>query len=356
MTFSLLLSFAGFFLLVSRLTQFRSQPDFSTVRQVSSPKVSIIIPARNEESVISDLLRSIRHIDYEDLETIVVDDCSTDQTAAIALDFGVKVISGKQRPSGWNGKQWACHQGAQAASGDILIFTDADTQHESDSVRRLVQFMESQKLDVASALPFHIGEKWWEQMSGPFHLMLVMVTAPFWTQKPRRVWCVGQYLAFSRRAYDLLGGHEAVKMSWVEDVPMANRALTQGFRYGVYAGTHLHRVRMYASLPAFIAGWRRNFRAGMTESSPIAPLQIGAVFAALTCGGLSDFSGWSVMIAMASVFYIYWRQTRFGDFSPLGAIFFPIGLALFCLATLLSVWDMVLGNEAKWKGRAFSQT
>jgi len=355
-TISLLLSLCGLFLLVSRLTQFGSFRTSSGNTATKNLKVSIIVPARNEAAVIADLLHSIKQIDYAHLETIVVDDCSNDGTADIALDFGVKVIAGQPRPEGWNGKQWACHQGARAASGDVLIFTDADTQHERDSVRRLVNYMENNSLDVASALPFHIGDKWWEQLSGPFHLLLMMVTAPFWTPKVKRVWCVGQYLAFRRQAYDLLGGHEAVKQSWVEDVPMANRALAKGFRYGVYGETHLHRVRMYNSLPAFIAGWRRNFRAGMTESSPLAPLQIGAVFAALTCGGFSEVGFWSILIAFASMAYIYWRQPRFGDFSPLGAMFFPFGVGLFCVATMLSLWDMVTGNEAKWKGRVFSKT
>ncbi len=319
------------------------------------PTVSIIVPARNEENVISRLLLSLSKIEYPNFEVILIDDCSSDRTAEIAKSYEVRVVSGQPRPTGWNGKQWACHQGALAANGKYLIFTDADTWHRPESLRLMIRFMQQAQLGMASSLPYHHCQSVWEFLTGPFQVLLCFATAPFSRPKFRRVFAVGQYLAFERSTYMNLGGHQAVRQSWVEDVPLANLALKKGIRYGLYAEQPLHSVKMYETLAEFLAGWRRNFRAGLTETHWAAPLEIAAVFYAMTGAWQFGMNTASLALMTTTMVVLGVVQKRYGNFSVLGPVFFPVSLILFCYVSLASAFDMLLRREAVWKGRKFTK-
>lgn len=319
----------------------------------SQPKVSIIVPARNEERVLPRLLASLQHLSYKNYEVIVVDDCSDDQTAAIAAAAGVTLVRGAARPVGWNGKQWACWQGAELATGEWLLFTDADTWHAEDALDRIIAFVKQGRYEVASALPYHDGQGIWERLLGPFHLMLLAVTAPYAAATPKRKFAIGQYLLFSRSAYRTIDGHRGVRDSLVEDLPLARRVLTQGLRYGLYTGKPLFGVRMYASLPEFVQGWRRNFRAGFDDSPWSAPLEVAMMIAALT-GGWHALEAWlPAVIAVMTISFMLWRQRALGRFSVLGPIFFPFAVLIFCWITLLALVDRIGRRPQKWKGREF---
>lgn len=315
--------------------------------------VSIIVPARNEERVLPRLLASLQAQSYPNYEVIVVDDCSSDQTAAIATAAGVVLVSGAARPAGWNGKQWACWQGAELAKGDWLLFTDADTWHSEDALTRIMAFVQGGRYAVASALPYHEGQGLWEKLLGPFHLMLLAVTAPYARATPRRKFAIGQYLVFSRTAYRVLDGHRGVRDSLVEDLPLARLALMRGLRYGLYTAQPLFSVRMYASLREFVQGWRRNFRAGFSDSPWSAPFEVAMMIAALT-GGWHAFAAWlPASIAIVTIAFMVWRQRALGRFSPLGPVFFPFSVAIFSWITLLAMIDRIGRRPQKWKGREF---
>lgn len=321
------------------------------------PKVSVVVPARNEVRVLPRLLDSLMSLDYPDYEVIVVDDGSTDGTgdvARIRRDDRLQVVTAPPRPAGWGGKQWACQTGSRVARGEVLLFTDADTIHERDSLRRSVAEMRRTGAGMLSCLPSHEGFTWWERLAGAFHVLLLTVTGPLSRPRPGRVFAIGQYLMFRRDAYDLLGGHEAVKGEFVEDLPMANRCLERGVRYAVSVdGGPLFRVRMYDSLPEFVRGWRRNFRAGIGGSSLVAPAEMTAmIFALFGAGGAA---GWPVALGVsgAAVLLVARAQKRLGNFHWLGALAFPWGVGLLCVATVLSVSDMVTRQSLVWKGRAY---
>ena len=124
---------AAGFLLLRRL---RPCAEVSAPRP--TPTVSIIIPARNEEHNLPTLLRSLAAQSVKPHEIIVVDDGSTDRTAEVARQLGATVIASQPLPDGWRGKTWACHQGAQAATGELLLFVDADTWFEPDGLARVL--------------------------------------------------------------------------------------------------------------------------------------------------------------------------------------------------------------------------
>lgn len=193
-----------------------------------------------------------------------------------------------------------------------------------------------------------------ERLSGPFHVLLLTITAPLGKPRPGRVYAIGQYLVFTRSGYDRIGGHAAVKDKLVEDLPLANLCLTKGLTYKVLdAATPLFRVRMYATFQDFLAGWRRNFRAGLGDGSFTACLEIVAIIAALT--GAARAVHWTFGLASACIglALVARAQARLGSFSRLGALLFPFGTGLFCLATLLAVFDMTTRRPTLWKGRAY---
>jgi glycosyltransferase involved in cell wall biosynthesis len=318
------------------------------------PKVSLIVPARNEEANIGRLLSSVKKINYPDLEVIVIDDQSTDRTNGIASSFGVQVITGVPRPAGWGGKQWACQQGADAATGDVFIFTDADTVHGETSVYDAVSFLEKYSLDMMSVAPRHNGQTFWERCTGFFQVMLMFAANAFGKQRPGRAYCIGQYIVFTRVAYAKIGGHGSVKEAIVEDVPLANRAIKLGLRYNILIAKTLYTVRMYDDLKGFIAGWRRNFRAGLKDSSPVATLEVTLIIGALIAGGSLNpgfFELTGFLLCLCSMFYLVRKYTTYGVLSILGI---PFSLVLFCLITSLAVLDSVRKKDVLWKGRAIT--
>ncbi len=318
------------------------------------PKVSIVIPARNEEAVLGKLLQSLAQLDYPDYEVIVVDDCSEDQTAAIAASFPfVRLVKGKERPGEWKGKQWACHQGAIAAQGEYLLFTDADTLHYADGLKRALRSMMAQGADAASALPFHSSQSFWEKLCGPFHVLLLAGTAPYGKGRPGQVFAIGQYIFFKTVIYRTIGGHEAVKDKIAEDIALANQVLLHQKTWKVLWGKPYFEVRMYASLLDFIKGWRRSFRAGMENSVPWAPLEITSFFAALFAGG-HPFDGRGILIALCTWGVVAKAQKSLGNFSLWGLILAPFALGLFCLATVLATYDRLLKKPTLWKNRAYA--
>src|SRR4026209_1864442 len=117
----------------------RRTPSLTDIAPEPGPLVSVIVPARNESAVIATVVESILATSYDPIELLVVDDRSTDDTAAIVegmKDPRLRVVRGERLPAGWYGKPWACIQGYRAAMGDILLFTDADTRHAPELLGR----------------------------------------------------------------------------------------------------------------------------------------------------------------------------------------------------------------------------
>ena len=317
------------------------------------PLVSIVVPARNEAGNLPRLLASLNKLSYPAREVIVIDDQSTDGTAEIARQHGAKVIAGTPPPTDWRGKQWACAQGARAAQGEILLFTDADTEHFPSSLERAVEFLNRRQLDMMSCLPYHRCQELWEKLMGPFHFMLLSTTNPYGRPAPGKVYAIGQYLMFRRSFYDEIGGHGAVRGEMVEDLPLANVCLLADKKYGVYGAAPLFEVRMYETLGDFIKGWRRNFRAGMTGSRKAAVVEMFLVIAAMTGGGHPFRSIWWFLPAGLSAIFLWMRQSRLGNFSPWGPVLSCWSVAIFCYVSVLAAMDQTLGRSLVWKGRAY---
>ena len=147
-------------------------------KNITRPTVSIIVPARNEESNIPNLVRSLQGQITLDDEIIVVDDHSEDNTAAVAEQKGARVIKSSEMPPGWTGKTWACYQGARKAAGKVLVFLDADTFIEEDGLDTILSnYIEND--GVLSIQPYHEMNKLYEQFSAFFNLVLMAAMGSF---------------------------------------------------------------------------------------------------------------------------------------------------------------------------------
>lgn len=317
-----------------------------------TPFVSIIIPARDEEKNLSVLLPSLKKLDYPHYEVIVIDDQSSDQTKKVALDFGFKVIEGTSPPAEWVGKNWACHQAMNVAQGELLLFTDADTFHRQDGLKKAVGYFLEKNAALMSALPYHRCVKFWEKLLGPFYAILLAATAPF-TPKPRRLFAMGPYLMFSRDSYYLQGGHAAIKNLYPDDLMLANACLKKGGRYVLYYGDSPFEVRMYPTMKEFIMGWRRNFLAGIQQSTVLSFLEVVLIICAMLGAGKLGL-GWPIWVPLSVCFmFLLAQQRMMGNFSFLGVLFYPLSILLFCIITAMSWFDYLNGNVLAWKGRSY---
>jgi glycosyltransferase involved in cell wall biosynthesis len=235
------------------------------------PRVSIVVPARDEEARLPALLRSLATLDYPDYDVIVVDDESGDDTAALAARAGARVVQGTPLPVGWTGKSHACAQGADVADGALLLFTDADTVHEPASLRAAVAYLEREDLGALSLITGQRCETFFERLLLPTaYAMLFAGISPRRVNRPRHISPLhisplhtsplanGQYILCRRAAYEQAGGHATVRGSIIEDAALARALSRAGVRYRLCRAESLVSVRMYGGLGELWAGFRKN--------------------------------------------------------------------------------------------------
>jgi chlorobactene glucosyltransferase len=326
------------------------------------PFVSVLVPARDEAENLRRTLPRILALDYLRLEVLLLDDRSGDGTARVAEEIGrgggapLRVLRGTEPPPGWTGKNWACHQLAEAASGEVLVFCDADVEAAPASIRRTVAALERHRAGAATAIPRQRLDGWMQAAVVPVIVQLpVLAMLPLrlvpLVRSPSLSMANGQWLAFTRETYDAIGGHAAVRGEVVEDVALGRRVKACGHRLVVCVAATLLAVRMYAGAAAMRDGFRKNlypllggrrgtFAAGMALLSlawlyPIAGA-VRATPAALVPLALLA----AVRIAGALLFRQGWRTVAL---HPLGA--------LAAAALALESWIGHERGRVHWKGR-----
>lgn len=243
-------------------------PEIKQRSPLMMPRVSVLIPARNEEQHIGKCLEGLLAQTYEHLEIIVLDDHSSDNTAKIVEEFQaqhrakVKALTGLPMPKDWTGKNWACQQLSSAATGDILIFTDADNTHAPTAVQRTVEWLMQYKLGMLSAFPQQVTVTMPEQLAVPVIDMFVYAGLPLWltynVEHTSLSAANGQWIAFNREAYTQIGGHMAVRNQVVEDVELARLVKQRGIKMLTMAGTGAVFCRMYTSFDEVWHGFTKN--------------------------------------------------------------------------------------------------
>ena len=218
------------------------------------PRVSVLVPARNEERNIARCVRSLLAQDYADFEVIVLDD-SEDRTSdilqSLAGDERLRVIAGSPLPAGWLGKNWSCHQLAQTATGEILLFTDADTHHHPAMLLDAVTALFAERSDFLSAVPRQELHTWAERLVLPILPWSLHTFFPIGLARRLRVRALataaGQLMLFRREAYAAIDGHRSVRGSVLDDVSLAQHVVKAGLPWSLMDGKARISVRMYRS-------------------------------------------------------------------------------------------------------------
>lgn len=343
----------------------------------NAPRVSVIIPARNEARNIGKCLRSVLTTSYPDCEVIVIDDQSTDGTGEIARDLAttdprLRVIANTPLPDGWFGKQWACATGAGAATGSILCFADADTTHSADLLTRSVNAILRRNADLFSVMGRQELGSFWERIVQPqiFGIMAVrfggtetITKSPLATDKIAN----GQCLFVRREPYDALGGHALVKSHVADDLMMAQRFFAAGKHVVVEEGVDQLSTRMYTSFAELVHGWGKNVFAGGRDSVPLgrvgrffyplfllltplwALIPVAALLVSLVIPVPAALITWAAIVT--AVFFGWWLAVyrRIGESLPY-AILFPLGAAVLFYIFLRAV---LRGQKVEWKGREY---
>lgn len=251
-------------------------PDVPTPKPADPPLLSILIPARNEESRLPECLTSLCACPDPALEILVLDDNSTDATSSVVQTFAardprIKLLRGAPLPEGWVGKNWACHQLAQHARAPLLLFTDADTVHHPHGPTTARRLAEKLRADLLSLWPRQITRTWSEWLVIPNIYVLILTLRPQWMERLAR-WPIlgaanGQFLLITRAAYDACGGHAALRSHLVEDVAFSRLARAKKLRALNADGQHLVACRMYENFAQVWEGFTKNLRAMFDDKS-----------------------------------------------------------------------------------------
>ena len=359
-----------------RASRSTSLDDESAVAPTCAPHVTVIVPARNEARNIAACLRSILTSSYPNLQLIAVDDHSTDDTRARARaiaehDSRLVVLENPDLPADWFGKQWACQTGACAATGDILIFVDADTRVSPDLITRSVNGMLRLGAEFYSVLGRQEMVTFWERLL-QMQVFTVLTTRFGGTEIVNRARKAsskianGQYLMVRRTTYDEHGGHALVRGYVAEDLMLAQRYFELGHRTTLVMGTDQLSTRMYTSLSELIGGWRKNLYAGGRHSTPFSaraaflmPVLLPLPFlmqlappVLLIAGLLWSLPALLVWAAIATAATLFtWIVSYHVARLPLWyALLYPLGAAMTLYIALSAVWR---GSRVEWKGREY---
>lgn len=317
------------------------------------PLVSIILPVRNEANVIGAILNSLIRLDYPAVEIIVVDDSSDDSTREIAGGYGIKIIQAPPKPHRWMGKSWACHIGSQEASGDLFLFTDADTVHATDSLQRAVFFLQQTKSQLISAAAFHKNELWWEKILGPFYCLMHAGVSPHDPVSADNPYALGQYLLFEKKIYERIGGHAAVCSEIADDASLARRVMNSNGKYSIYQGPPLVEVQMYKTFAEFWRGWNRILRLGMQELKGNVVVNTLLPLIALNIPNLLAFTFASSLPVISTMFYFAAVQQKIGRFSLAGILLFPLPILFFVLLSSWAGLCNLFNLPVLWRGRQY---
>ncbi|MBT3862041.1 MAG: glycosyltransferase, partial [Nitrosopumilus sp.] len=213
----------------------------------TTPKVSIILPARNEEKYLAKCLDSLIDQDYKNYEIIVIDDSSEDSTGKIIANYAKKNskiihVSAKSKPDGWMGKNWACMEGYKQASGELLLFTDADTKHAKQVISLSVSHLLSLQLDALSAIPRLLTFDFFTKISLPMistflhtRFSAINVNNP----KKKAAYFFGSFFIITKKTYEQVGMHEGVKHEIIEDGALGRKVKESGYKMRIVRGDNL---------------------------------------------------------------------------------------------------------------------
>ncbi|NQT66435.1 MAG: glycosyltransferase, partial [Actinobacteria bacterium] len=337
-----------------------------------NPLMSILIPARNEEKNIKRCIISLTKQDYKNIEILVLDDNSTDDTARIVLELSqkdprIKLYSGEPLKKGWLGKSYACWQLSKHARGDYLIFTDADTLHFPNSISGAVACLLKYNLDALSVFPKEIMVTFHERMMVPFGHYIILSLMPLYLIRKIKtaLFCtaIGQFMLFKKEVYKKIGGHKSIKGKMLEDIKISKRVKSFGYKFMIFDGRSNVYCRMYRNFREIVEGYSKvlfavfDYKIYMIS---IAIILVAAIFLfpflMLPIGILFDWSLVLIELIILQIIIILITKTilslRF-KCKAVDIILHPISMIYLILIAINSVFNAKIGMGVYWKGRIY---
>ncbi|MBK1854628.1 glycosyltransferase [Verrucomicrobiaceae bacterium 5K15] len=328
--------------------------------------ISVIIPARDEEKNIHTLLTSLNELSVKAHEVIVVNDGSTDRTAEIARDLGAMVFDSKPLPTDWKGKPWACQQGAELATGEWLLFLDADTRLEPKAIAQLRHLTDHEN-HVFSICPWHTVKRPYEQLSAFFNLLMVVGMNAFSLDRKSidDTRLVGQCILIPSSIYRECGGHASVRGEILENYQLSKVLKSMGIKRCCYLGKNSVTMRMFpGGLIELWRSWKKGFISGAAEVPGMTifwtSLWITGMVTATVALALVAAEQTPLFLTLsASAYLIHAMQCwivfrRVGSFAWYNALLFPVSLIFYHLLFFTAIIDQKRGKTTQWKGREVS--
>lgn len=360
------------FLTLTNLRLFRGPP---AIPQGPAPKVSVLVPARNEERAIGRLLNDVLASTDVDLEVVILDDASDDSTAAVVLEHAeadqrVRLVPGAPLPLGWCGKQHACWQLSQAAHHDLWVFVDVDVEVTRDGIARAVGFLETNRLALASGFPRQETAAVLDWLLLPLINYVLVGYLPL--DRARQVNSTslaagcGQLFVTRRADYERAGGHEVIRASLHDGVKLPRAYRRAGLVTDIFDATEIASCRMYATSRDVWRGLSKNATEGIGSPATIVPFTIllggGSVLPVVVAsvGIATCFEEWPAggsVVALVGVALSYLPRVldtiRFRQ-SFSSALVHPAGVAVFLVIQWLALARKVLGLQTSWRGRSLA--
>ena len=342
----------------------------------SKPKVSIIVPARNEEETILICLQSLLSQDYDNYEVIAIDDSSTDKTPSIISELSEKnhrliAVKAPSRPEDWIGKNWACFQGYQKSSGEILLFTDADTVHKSDSLSSAVNTMIHGQLDALTLVPKLICYDIITKFTLPvLSIFLHSRYSPLRVNNPKDKigYFFGSFYLISKKNYEKIGTHEKVRQELVEDGALGRRVKEQKMKLRLVRGENYVEALWARDPSSLWHSLRRIIIPLHLQKKKSAMMVTAFIFFILlepililpfTLLYFGDFllGGLLLTINLVTIFLLLTCSVVQSHFGLLQKSIYGLGFVLGCtvitLCFLISAFDSKRNKVVKWRDRSY---
>jgi len=366
-------------LIKSMWLSFRDSPflDKFEARTHSRPKVSVILPARNEEMFIEKCIASLLDQDYENYEVIVIDDRSEDKTAEIIKKMAEKnsrivYIFAEPKPENWIGKNWACVEGFKKSTGELLLFTDADTKHSKNVISLSVSHLLSENLDALTVIPKMICLDKWTKITLPMlstflhtRFSAIRVNDP----SKKTGYFFGSFFIIKRKTYEDVGTHEGVKGEIVEDGALGKKVKESGHNMKMVRGEHLIEAvwaRDWSTLwhalkrlmiPLYLQN--KNIASGIFVAvlfllfMPFPILVYSAIFA-----NVSESFSVLFIISIITVLLLYFAaiiEVKKGlSLGLRHALFAPIGSFIIVIGFAAGILQAKSNTAIMWRGRTYS--
>ena len=337
-----------------------------------NPLISVLIPARNEEENIKRCLLSLTKQDYKNIEIIVLNDNSTDNTGKIVAELSkkdsrIKLYNGKKLKKGWMGKNYACYQLAGYAKGDYLLFTDADTIHFPDSISSALACLLNYKLGALSVFAKQIMVTIHERMIVPFGSYMILCFLPLFlierSKNPLFCAAIGQFMFFKKDVYEKIGGHESIRGEVLEDIKISKRVKKYGYKFMIFDGRKNLYCRMYKNFSEVVRGYSKVLFAAFDYKIYmilIVMILFSVVFLfpfiMFPLGAIFEWPAIIMRLVILQVTIILVTKIIFSirfKCKAADVFLFPFSFIYLILIAINSICSALIGEGVYWKGRIY---